>query len=67
MFKKNFQKIIFKVVTDINFSKFKRKSLNTLSYCRMGEKGCLSCIGNRQDITLNLITMKTTTNTGKNQ
>ena len=65
---KKVQKNIFKVVTDIKFSRFKRKSLNTLIYCSMGGKeGCLSSMGNGQDITINLITMKTTTNTGKNQ
>ena len=33
----------------------------------MGVNLCLSCIGNQQDITIGLKTIKTTTKTGKNQ
>ena len=33
----------------------------------MGVHLCLSCIGNQQDITISLMTIKTTTKTGKNQ
>ena len=33
----------------------------------MGVHLCLSCIGNQQDITISLMTIKTTTETGKNK
>ena len=38
--KKNFRKIIFKVLTDITFNSFQRMSISTLSYASMGEQGC---------------------------
>ena len=42
-------------------------SMNTLSLASMGQKGCLSGIGNQKEITISLLTMRTTRNRGENQ
>ena len=66
MLKKNSKKN-FKVVTDIKFNRFQWKSINTVDGLDGSKKRCLSCIRSQQDITITLMTMKTTINTGKNQ
>ena len=38
-----------------------------VSFASVGGKGYLPCIVNQKDITISLMTMETTTNTGKNQ
>ena len=66
--KKISRKIIkMKVLTDIKLNSFERKLKNTLSYASVGGQGFFSCIGNQWDITISLIAMETTTNTGKTQ
>ena len=68
MLKKSSRKLIkMKVLTDIIFNSFERKVINTLSYAANGGQGYLPCIVNQKDITISLMTMETTTNTGKNQ
>ena len=67
VFKKSFRKIIFKFLTAIEFNSFHRKSINTIKDALMGVKLCLSCIGNQQDITISLMTIKQQQQTGKNQ
>ena len=42
-------------------------SINTLKHVSIGVWGCLSCIGDQKDITTSLMTMKTTTESSKNQ
>ena len=54
------RKNIFKVLTGIKFNNFKRKSINTLSYASTRIQRCLSFLGHQLDITLHLMTMKTT-------
>ena len=41
--------------------------MKTPSYASIGGHGYSSRIGNQQDITIGLMAMKTTTNTGRNQ
>ena len=65
--KKYFLKNFFKVLTDLIINSFKQKSINMFSCALVGDKGHLPCIVNQYDITISLMTMETTTNTGKNQ
>ena len=51
----------------LNSIYFQRKSINTLSFDLIGGKQYFSDIGYQYDITISLMTMETTTNTGKNQ
>ena len=66
MFKK-FSKIFLKDLTAIKLNSFQRKSINTLRYAPMGGKRYFVCIVNEFSITTSLMTMKTTTKTGKDQ
>ena len=50
-----------------NFNSFHRKSKYTLSYASMRRQGCLSLISHRQDNTISVMIIKTTTTTCKNQ
>ena len=53
---------------NVNFSSFQRKTKNTLNWERlMRTLGCLSIIFHQKNITIGLMTRKTTTNTSKNQ
>ena len=52
-------------MTDIKLNSFQRMLMNTLSYALVGEQECLSSIGNQQDITVGLMTMKRTIKLGK--
>ena len=67
MFKKEFRKIIFKLLTAFKLKIFQRSSITTLRYNPMGDKGSLSCIDKKLDITINLMTVKTITKTGENK
>ena len=69
MFKKKFRKFFLKFLTIIKLKSLQRRSITTLRYNPIGGKKFLlcSCIKNQQDITVSLITMKTTTKTGKTQ
>ena len=67
MFKKISKKIFLKIFTVIKFNSVQRTSKKTLFYTSMAEQGCISCRDYQEDITKNLMTMKTTTNTSKNQ
>ena len=41
------------------------RSVYKLNYASMTGQRCLSCIGKQQDIAISLVSIKTTTNTGK--
>ena len=41
---KSFRKNILKLLTAIKLKIFKRRSITTLRYKPMGDKGCLSCV-----------------------
>ena len=64
---KIFQKIIFKFLTAIKFIGIQWKSINTIKDALMGVNIYLPYIGNQQDITISLMTIKTTTKTGRNK
>ena len=66
-FKKFLQIFFFEILTAIEFNSFQRQSINALSYASMVGQGCLIFIRHQWDVKIGLITMKTTTNTGKNQ
>ena len=68
MFKKFFQEIIFEVSTAIKFNCFQRKSINKLSYASMlNGKTPMTSFFHQDDIANSAMTMKTTTNTGRNK
>ena len=63
-----FQETVFEVSTAINFNCFQRKSINMLSYASMlNRKTAMTILIHQDDIAKNLMTTKTTTNTGKNK
>ena len=55
MFKKNFRKNFFKLLTVIKLKNFQQNSITTLRYISIGKKWDLSSIDISQDITLSLI------------
>ena len=60
-------KVFEKTVLSKTFNRFQRKSLKKLNYASMGRQWCSLLISHQKDITIGLVIMKTTTNTGKNQ
>ena len=55
------------MLTAIKINSFEQKFINMFCCASVGGKGYLPCIVNQKDITISLMTMETTTNTGKNQ
>ena len=47
MFKKNFRKIVFEVLSAIKFNSFQQKSTDTLSHDSIEKQKYLSCMGNQ--------------------
>ena len=68
MYKKFFQEIIFEVSTALKFNSFPRKSINILKYAsKLNGKTAMTTLIHKDDIAKSPMTMKTTTNTGKNK
>ena len=56
------------ILTDIKFNSFQRKSIKTLKDAPVAVHLCLSCIGIHYEITVSIMTIKTTKKkTGENQ
>ena len=48
------------ILTDIKFNSFQRKSIKTLKDAPVAVNLCLSCIGIHYEITVSIMTIKTT-------
>ena len=55
------------ILTDIKLNSFQRKTIKMLKDAPLGLHLCLSCIGIHYEITVSLMTIKTTKESGENQ